>query len=90
MFLQVQEMHKLFSIHVTLSAEGDGASYLLFAQGKSILQLPFEPTPDNPGQQTLQLKGILKIINYFYNNSEPIWCSEIIHKIQTLWIKGIN
>ncbi len=40
-----------------LSVEGVGESYLLFAQGTAILQMPFHPTPNNPGQQTLALPG---------------------------------
>ncbi len=40
-----------------LSAQGDGASYLMFARGNSIMQMPFEPTPDNQGTQTIMVPG---------------------------------
>ena len=43
--------------YVTVTAQGDGASYLMFARGNSIMQMPFEPTPDNLGTVTLTIPG---------------------------------
>ena len=40
-----------------LSAIGDGESYLMMAQGMTIMQMPFTPTEANPGKPVLTIPG---------------------------------
>jgi len=41
----------------TCAPLGDAASYLLYAQGATIMEIPFQPTDDQPGKRVLKLDG---------------------------------
>ena len=47
----------LVAVDVLFAAVGDKPTYLMFTQGMSIMQVPFNPSAAEPGKQTLLIPG---------------------------------